>query len=375
MSNLPLTLGIELESIITSREGMIRALHLETKKNPRIKSITRDASVESLTCAVGKSSSLFLGNRLVRQSMGRLEQITGGYEIVTNPLELDVMRTVINQILTLQVQQGEIFSERSSIHVHAGFPEGLIFNKGAIAMGLKVEPLLYKIAGMGTQFRGLSNHSAYCRPLALPPAARLRDSDRFAVLSPERAINADSNDSFWSFFGIRSGDRERYNPLRYFGVNIFSTLLRGTLEFRVFNFCTVSKHVQAIAGLVQYITDLVIRMPLKAWNSVPEVSIFESNPDSSYHLILDTLLDLGRYYDTELPISNVDVDNIRELIRITPQPVFAREIVQSHISSGRITETEARLFGLEIVSTAIPAGIIDIHNFANSDRTLLEKNV
>lgn len=371
--NIPYTLGLELESVIASREDMIKALKLESKKSPHIKSVTRDASVESPLCNIGETSSLFLGNKLLRDGMRRRNPVVCGYEVVTYPLEMDVMRQVINQTINMQVRMGEIFSERSSIHVHAGFPEGLIFSKGAVAMGLKVEPLFYKIAGMGSTFRGITNHSAYCRPLALPPAVRLTDSDKLAILNPEASLSSDSSNRFWNCFGIRPGDRERYNPLRYFGINVFSTLLRGTLEFRFFNFCTVSKYVEAIASLAQFVTDLALRVPLEVWNTIPQVSIFSKNKDSDYNLIMDCLLDLGWYYNSELPMKVSDIKNVRELIFKTPQPDFFNEPILSHINSGRITLGEAKEFGLEIIEEgdAQPAGIVDIHTFNNSNRELL----
>jgi hypothetical protein len=373
LDNTPLTLGLEFESVISSLPDMMRKFQTETRKNPLIKSVTRDASVESNLGMVGSHSRIFLGSQLLASRyMNRGGSVTSGYEIVTQPLEMPVMRRVIRDILNTQVKMGEIFSDRSSIHVHIGFPCGLIFLKTATALGLKTEPLFYKIAGMGNPFRGEANHSNYCRPLALPPVVRLSDSDKLAVLNPEKSLDADGVEDFWGTFGgIRHGDHERYNPLRYYGINIFSTVLRGTMEYRFFNFCTNVRFVNSVASLAQFISDLMIRFPLSTIEDLPKVSIFEKNPTVIYHKLLDCLLYMGDCYRSEYPINSKDIDSLRELIDTTSQPVFKKELVLTHIRNGRIQMNDAKRFGLELVNTAIESGHVDIHNFTMLDRKLI----
>lgn len=370
-ANNPSTLGMEFESTIATRDGVQSNLKIASERRGLIYSITKDASVESNACWVGSNSSLFLGNALLRNRAGSKEVKVIGYELVTNPLEMSVMRKVINQTINTQVRMGEIYSDRSSIHVHAGFPSGLIFKKVAIAFGLKVEPLFYKIAGMGNIFRGLTNNSAYCRPLALPPAIRLVDSSRFAVLNPAKSIDAYGEERFWGYFGIHGGCRDRYVPLRYMGMNIYSTLLRGTLEYRFFNFCTISKYVESVAGFVQFISDLILRLPISIAINIPALSIFKANPNQDYNDLLDEIVNLGKYYNSELPIADGDLENIRELIEITPQPVFENRPILSHIKNGTINERTAKSFDLEIIDEADEPGIVDIHNFGRLSRQLI----
>lgn len=367
----PSTIGMEFESTIATREGVQSKLKIARDGIGLIYSITRDASVESNACYVGDNSSLFLGNKLLRGRINSRDTKVIGYELVTNPLELDVMRKVINQTINAQIRMGEIYSNRSSIHIHTGFPYGLIFKKIAVALGLKVEPLLYKIAGMGNIFRGLDNNSAYCRPLALPPAIRLADSSRFALLNPTKAINTYGEDNFWGYFGIRAGCRDRYVPLRYMGLNIYSTLLRGTLEYRFFNFCGIGKYVESVAGLVQYLSDLILRLPMSTVINIPAISIFKNNPNQDYNDLLTELVTLGKYYNSELPIADGDVENIRELIEITPQPIFENKPILSHIKNGTINERTAKSFDLEIIDDADEPGIVDIHNFGVQNRQLI----
>lgn len=369
MDNDPSTLGIEFESVIATRDSMLANLSKIDKR--LISTVTRDASVESVARFVGERSSLFLGNSSIRGMMLTNDVKVMGYEIVTLPLELTAMRRVITQTINTQIRMGEIFSERSSIHIHTGFPCGLIFLKVAVAMGLKVEPLLYKIAGMGNSFRGIANGSAYCRPLALPPAIRLSNSPEFAVLNPTKAIDANGEEKFWGYFGITPRDRDRYIPLRYIGMNVYSTLLRGTMEYRFFNFTGVGKYVESVAGLVQFISDLIIRLPVSVVKNIPGLSIFKHNSNQDYNDLLNELIRLGEYYRSELPIADRDLEVIRELIDITPQPVFENKVILSHIRQHSIHKQTAIDFDLDMVDRADEPGIIDIHNFGKLNRQLI----
>jgi len=373
MENTPKTLGMEFESVIQTREALMEKLpfSISSDSSP-IKTITRDASVESTCYRLNDKSSLFLGNMFIRNHLRRKSgESVMGYEIVTRPLSMDKMRTTIRQILDTQVKNGEIFSARSSIHVHTGFPYGFIFLKTAIALGLAVEPLLFKIAGMGRPYRGETNNSNYARALNLPPAIKLHDSERFAVINPELSLEKGFPEGFWNCFGVGSSERERYVPLRYMAINIYSTLLRGTLEFRFFNFSTISRYVESVASLSQFLAELMIKISVKKARDLRGISIFDKNPDGVYLKLLEELLNLGKYYDCDLMPCKRDIHSIQELIEKTPQPVFKNKPIQSHVNAVRLTEDHARKVGLEIIDKAEDPGIIDIHNFSNSDRTLL----
>lgn len=374
--NSPSTLGAEFEGVIGSRDEISAKLGIGSSRNSNkyYSSVTRDASVESFTTNIGMTSKLFLGNSLLRNSFARRNDSVSGYEIVTNPLPMSDMRKVIENVISTQVQLGEIFSERSSIHLHVGFPRGFIFYKTAVALALRVEPLLFKIAGMGRPYRGQSNNSAYARPMASPPAVKLSDSNMVAILSPQSAIEADTEHKFWNRYGgIRAGDRDRYNPLRYFATNVFSTQLRGTMEFRMFNFCSSSKFVEGCASLVRMLADLMIRIDIPTAQQITELSIFDENDNSEYIDLLYEIIALSKYYNSEFPMEARDVEAVLDIIRTTPQPLFSRDVILSHIKSPRITLGEAKEFGLTVMheSKAKEPGIVDIHTFNNSSRTLI----
>lgn len=369
--NTPRTLGIEFESVVTTKEEMVRILSSDISIKRILKMVTRDASIEStFMCINNTSSKIFLGNKWLREHIVNNSIVVGGYEAVTVPLELSSMRDTIKKITSVEESYGEIFSNRASIHIHTGYPSGFIFLKTAIALGLVVEPLLYKIAGMTKPYRGLENDSAYCRALSIPPAVKLNDSKGYAVLNPSAGIKATSVSEFWNQFGIDPSNRERYNPLRYLCINVFSILLRGTLEYRFFNFTTKPAHIEAVASLCRFISDLMLRIPLQTIKELDILSLNCTHTDLEYIKLLNKLILLGKDYGCELLMERRDYLTILSLIERTPQPVFINEYVLSHVRDPIISRGQAIEYGLELVDHAKIPNIIDIHNFNESDRKL-----
>jgi len=368
-SNSPKTLGIEFESVIMSRDAMASIAGSSYFNPGTIKTVTRDASVESEVANIGENVSVFLGNSLLHRGFGNRPKMVIGYELVTNPLSIDDTREIIKKMCALQVKYGEMYSD-----IHTGYPAGLIFGKTSIALGLKVEPLFFKIAGMGSKFRGLSNNSAYCRPLAIPPAMPLMDSNKMAILDPIGAVSANGSKEFWNKLGVNEGDHDRYNPLRYFAINTFSTVLRGTLEFRFFNFTSVARYIEAVVGLSQTVSDLMQRISLRDISGIRQLSLCSENGDSAYIQLLDNILYLSNHYNVEYKMESKDINTIRELIYETPQPVFNPGVTASHIKTARYSEDFAKSAGLKIINKAPEPGIVDIHNFADESRSLLGDN-
>jgi hypothetical protein len=373
MGNLPVTLGLEFESVVASKEDMGTYINCDPSIKKYLKQITRDASVESTFMSIKNSScKLFIGDKWIRNHITNSGVTIGGYETITVPLELNLMRDVIKRITAIEELRGEIFSNRSSIHVHTGYPSGFIFLKTAVALGLAVEPLLFKIAGMTRPYRGMENDSAYCRPLSIPPAVKLTDSKQYAVLDPVGSLDSTSPSDFWGKYGISADNRERYNPLRYFCINAFSILLRGTLEYRFFNFSTSASHIEAVASLCRFISDLMLRVPLSVIKDINVLDICEAHSDSEYIFILNRLVKLGGHYNSELRIEKRDYLKILELIEKTPQPVFKNEFILSHIRDPILSRGQAIENGLKLIDSARFPNIVDIHNFSDSNRKLGE---
>lgn len=369
--HVPNTIGLEIEGGMSTIDHIRDVLPFRVSDGAIIKAVTHDASVESIMSGLTAKTSIYLGSATLRRYMRPKNNFTAGYEIVTNPLTIDSMRDVVRKLTCTLIKSGEIFSPRSSIHVHVGFPSGLVFLRNATLMGIAVEPLLYKIAGMGNEYRGAINNSAYARALALPPVTRLLDSNKYAILSPQRAAESKSSNNFWNNFGIDRSERERYLPLRYIAVNLYSVLLRGTLEFRFFNLTLMSRHIEAAARLCQFLSELIIRSSISDSLSLTGLSIFSKNSNGEYLDLLDELIKMGEFYKCIHLLDNDDLETIKELILITPQPIFVNKKILSHVKNSKLSEQGALAIGLEVIKDAEDPGILDIHNFNSVDRSLI----
>lgn len=369
-TNLANTLGLEVEGVSLNKSLVAELLPKESDDSNKsfIKAITRDASVESVARVVNSNVSLFLGNNFVRSYMRPTSDFIIGYEIVTNPLNRDQMRMAVAKISSCLNKSGEIYSPRASIHVHTGFPNGLIFIKNAILTGLKTESLLFKLAGMGREYRGAINKSAYARPLCMPPAIRTEQDSRYLVLSPEEALNAESLTELWAKFAIRPSENGRYIPLRYFATNIYSVLLRGTMEYRYFNYTSVTSHINAVVELCQLLSDIMIRVPMKAIRQLPDISIFDTNSNSDYVFMLNEIIRLGKEYCSDYGLTSESHEALLEIIATTPQPVFKKEIVRTHLNDYVL---RARDWPLELVTKVEDPGIVNVHNFSHANRSML----
>lgn len=365
--NNPDTIGVEFEGVTQTR-GTVS--HILSYLGSNI-SVTRDASVESVTRMVTDNLSIFMGSSLLRTNLmtSRNDEVVAGYEIVTIPLKRDEMKSVTNKVLAGLRKGGEIFSPRASIHFHIGFPQGYVFLKNAVAMGLKIEPLFYKLAGMGRPYRGEINHSAFARPLRSPPAVKMSSGSGYLVLNPEDSINAEDTTGFWGRFGIKPADSGRYVPLRYFAINLYSVLIRSTMEYRFFNYSDVSRHVTAVGELCQCVSDLMLRAPLSTINSMNDVSIFKENNITEYTGLLDNVIRLSKYYNSPYGISPEAEEAIYELLETTPQPVFTKDVVKTHLETYSLPSRDWPFLRKE--KTVIDAGVTNIHNFTQSNSSLL----
>ena len=141
----------------------------------------------------------------------------------------------------------------------------------------------------------------------------------------------------------------------------------------MFNASHNSRYIEAAISLCQHIADIMQRIPLDVADSLPQVSLFERNRDEVYVNLLNDILYMGKLYNCELTPDPNDMSTILEMIYSTPQPVFKNEIVSSHIKSPRITHNDANRYRLKIVSpgSVIPPGIVDIHTFNDTNRSLL----
>jgi hypothetical protein len=191
------TIGVEMEGEGLDRRVVHQKLldvfsRLYSKP---IVNVIRDASSESLIGFVGTENTrdslkIYSHNKLyqhlLRQYSGEL--IPFGYEIVVNPISMTELSKVIN-IITMSLEKlGDFTTERSSVHFHIGFAHNLRLMKKLLMVCMAIDPLLFRLGGMGRAFRGNSNLAAYCRPLLNSSAVRIRNS-RSRTFSVEERTN------------------------------------------------------------------------------------------------------------------------------------------------------------------------------------------
>lgn len=363
------TIGTEFEGVSATASEIQDRIPREVKSG--IYEVTRDASVESSMVKVGRTSKFFLGSKKLSgcRSLRNSDTTTTGFEIVTRPLEREDMRKVSAGVLEAMKRAGEVFSPRSSIHFHVGFPKGYSFLKPTLSMMLAMEPLFFRIAGMGNKYRGAINKSAYARPLEMPPVIPIEDGT-FAALSPIKGLEADDQFSFWKNYGIlHGGNTNRYHPARYFAANLYSIKLRGTLEFRYFNYCPSVKHVWGVMALCQSVAEMACKLPMWKTNALRKLSSLGDYPDSEYHKLLDTFYGLSVDYDGEFNMEEGDLRSVHEMIDETPKFSLKREQILTHLDRYSMGTGEVLLFGLERVKSqeVVSSGALTIHNFSQRE--------
>jgi hypothetical protein len=373
------TLGLEIEGTILTRDDVMRVLKDFGPFSPEgtagesspIQRIHRDASVESSIAVSRNGMKFFLGSNLMKSLptvRGYCEGVVSGFELITKPLLMEELVPFLKSALPRLACEGEIFSPRASIHIHTGFPSIFSALKNAVTLGLKVEGLLYRIAGLGNEFRGSINHSIYCKPLAIPPVVPLGER-QYGKLSPQKAQFAENQDQFWGYYAIAPGQATRYHPARYFGVNIFSTRLIDTLEFRHFNLSLNPGYIVAVSALCQVIAELSLLGNQEDFLKMRGVDITERTPVGDYERVLIDLSEFARKYGAESSFGSPSIDSLMQIIENTPEPLFRQENVLTH------TNYAARhmQFELDLVEArdVIPSGHVDIHNFGNEERSIL----
>ena len=348
------TTGLEYEIVTIGKSDMNNLLREAGVGN--MCDIVHDASIE---IPVGRyRNALTLNSTVPSSKLFNLSTSTSGAEIVTYPLlPREMHRFIFSSMKAIKSSGVFSVSPRAAIHFHIGYALSLDTLKKSLAMGIAVDPLLFGIAGMGNEYRGNVNHSVYARSLEAGVTVRThnRDTDdyQYVLLSPEDALRADSIDQFLQvFFTNRNGNR--YHPARYFATNVYSLLLKGTLEFRHFNQCEVPKYIYGVGMLCRAITTLTNAMSLKEINKMRKYSIRESSKETS-KAIFDSLIEQFKRYGVEF----AEFDSIIEIIKETPEFTFTEEHAPlTHSKAEIIYRDWMRKVNYDVERS----GYIDIHN-------------
>jgi hypothetical protein len=346
------TLGIEIEGQGITRNSLSDALSEKLSKyypEGFPFTITRDASTEMVAELIpirgtssGRYMQVFSHNKLFRQlAANRAEnKIVHGYELVINPMTLEDMKPLLVRLINTIIMEGDFVSERCATHYHIGFAHNLRLMKKLLAVCLRVEPLLFRLGGMGKVFRGHSNLAAYARPLlnssAVPigreiqlrvqrqspetPRSRpnyttVSDEERdemertmrraasneerrvmeyVRVSNPLKALEAKTTKEFWSCFGVFPEylGLNKYHPVRYTACNFYAIAQHGTMEFRHFNQSHDPELIYIIGKLLRGMVEMSTMLTK---SDINEFSPMDSNKEITMSEAEETLSLLERF--------------------------------------------------------------------------------
>lgn len=264
------TMGFEVEGTLMQRDEMQGTVlpKLQRLMGPMYNKVflDRDASTESFAetfrlagrpRAINAHTSAY--HRLSLRGGG--ESRVYGYEFKTSPLEMQEIEPVLYPLMWTLYEHGDVVSDRASIHMHVGFANNFRMLHSLLTIMLSLEPVMYRLGGMGGTFRGHLNNAAYCRPLlnsCVVPIAKLAPKRTYAqILNPVAARDAKNLDMFWAHMGVNydSPSQHKYHASRYVGSNFFALYSHGTYEWRYFNKSFDVPLVIAIAKLMRAVVE------------------------------------------------------------------------------------------------------------------------
>lgn len=392
------SVGVEYESTSFSTGEIAKILN--SRLNPILGkfaeniNVTRDASTE-FVAEVIKSSSNFLkvsrhtelADRLSGMNQGN--GMTMGFELYTNPLEIpDLAKLIYPLMFTLQ-SAGDFTSSRASVHFHIGYVNNMRLLKNLLRVCLMMEPVLYRLGGMGGTFRGGHNLAAYARPLLNSAVAfigrkavtlnttpeelqqmmqeaesgKQKKSKAVQVINASAALEADSIEKFWAAFGVNyKGTNSKYHPCRYSGTNFFAINSHGTIEFRHFNQSMDASLIMAIAKFLRSTVELCTTLnknesyQFDIVNSNDEISVGDSEE------IIRRLVSMSYSKDIENIPSDNEISLILETIASSHFTPLPETPVKTHSRDFLLDPTVVELGKLQAVAKYLEPQNVDIHN-------------
>jgi hypothetical protein len=362
MPNVFDTVGVEIETdTITQRVGEEITAHFRGEFKA-----DRDASIESNSYRTPSGVNI-LNKKFIK---GVSREVLG-VEFISSPMVMDAFRPAVRKLTGILRTMGEPEkSKRSSIHIHVGCDSNIKTLQNVLKLFKYVEPLFYRLGGMGYDFRGKSNKSIYCRPITTvygPPIVPSENGHYYSIFNPEDLLEEGIDSSrFWYIMCIDPNRIQRYHPSRYFGLNIFSTLLHGTLEFRFFNKTLDHMKISAVASLCQGITEWATKNRDGSYK-VPS----SGNTDEDRLNFLIELINKNTNYK----MSDIDAMTLNSIMTLTSPYSVEEEFVKSHLF-GKWTMNSFWMEGNDKVrhpkESVVDSGFIDIHNINNKPFDILD---
>lgn len=295
-----------------------------------------------------------------------------GYEIITNPLTIPELESLVYPLVTTLQYFGDFISDRAAVHYHVGFANNLHLLQNLLAIGLYVDPVLFRLGGMGRTFRGRINNSAYARPLLNSIAAYTQNDsskNRYVrAINPIAALKAESMEQFWASFGVKYAtisSHGKYHPCRYSGINFYSIPQHGTIEWRHFNQTHDTYLMMAIGKFLRGITELAVYINKR---ELAGLSIVPSDDEISVSdgvQILSHLYELCKGKEFENLPTDEEMGDICNVFTQSHFESISKTPVLTHLTSENanvISVEVARKGHLEFLDKVLPHNHVDIHN-------------
>jgi len=384
------TVGMEQEGISLDKENNLPTMINNMKKaypytGGQI-AITHDASTEFNATYIRTNVGLILVSNHTPEMSSlfsdiKYENKIMGYELVTTPLEIPQLESLIYPLENYLVASGDFLSNRAAIHYHIGFGNNLRILQSLLKICLQIDPVLFRLGGMGRTFRGQINRSAYARPLLNSVAVNVstRDTEkRYArIINPIQAMDAKTLTEFWAGFGVAyrsGGGSAKYAPCRYSGSNFYSVPQHGTMEFRHFNQSHDAYLIMAIAKFLRGIVELSTVINKR---DLSTLEVVESNKEVSMSdalTIVNKIVSLCHGYELENLPDEEEVAVILEAISLSHFVEIPAIPVLTHVKddSNTISLEIAKMGKLEFFSKVLPPHYLDIHNIKENPSSIYD---
>jgi hypothetical protein len=269
-------------------------------------------------------------------TFGELTTKSVGCEIVSRPFNTEnpIYIELITKLCKILRRESFVLpSLRSSLHVHCSYKQDFMTKdlQNILRWGRALEGAIFRISSFLGKHRGEDNDYNYCRPITRKgPQVVNVDSGYAQVFDIEDVLAVDPDTSpelFWSTFGDCVTQRDnKYHPIRYSWLNVFSVIAHNTIELRSFNQTLNAIDILASIGLTQAFTNACLNIPFEDTGLPIEDSIFEP---SGSNQVLEYIL--GRYE----PLSDAVVHRIMYLFDYGHYPIIKDKYVLSHMNKKR----------------------------------------
>ena len=417
------TVGVEFEGTGLQREILTSAFVNRVNQKysgwGNVLTVGRDASVEF----VAENLRLNHSHPLVSTHTPLVKKIRGfgdssyrrtlGYELITAPLEISQLEPVIYDTVYSLISMGDYASNRASTHFHIGFPHNFGMLKKLLRVCLMLDPVLFRLGGMGGEFRGSFNLACYARPLMNSACVlvdsrtgRPTDEDMRRVLREQRerlrrqisetnlpaeseespsgkwvqianplgALEAENIEQFWASFGISitNPTAHKYHPVRYSGTNFYALPSHGTIEFRHPNYSRDPELVVAIAKFLRGAVEMSALMSKSETYRFEPISPNEEISVSDGVDVISRIVQLAR----EKEVEDLPTDRELEVLVDTLGRSSFRELpetpVKTHVKDFTLSGKIAARGNLRVIEKPLKAKNVDIHNISNMSLSLFE---